>query len=66
MEEDFPQNSQNNNDERGKMVVTDPKIIRVVLHEQKMQILNILIHEMKNIQELREITQINQGQSSGI
>lgn len=61
MEEDFKQEGQNNNDICERLVITDPKVIRVVLHEQRLQILNILIHNMKNIQELRELTQMNPG-----
>ncbi len=61
MEEGFHQQDQTNTGVRDKLVVTDPKVIRVVLHEQKLQILNILVHEMKNIQELRDLTQINPG-----
>jgi len=44
-----------------KMIFTDPKIIRIILHEQKLQILNILLKEMKNIQELKDLTGINPG-----
>jgi len=61
MEEDANQVGQENTEVHDKLVLTDPKVIRVVLHEQKMQILKILLHEMKNIQELREITRINPG-----
>ncbi len=61
MEEEYNSPGQRGNNVRDKMVVTDPKVIRVILHEQKLQILQILLHEMKNIQELRELTQINPG-----
>jgi predicted transcriptional regulator len=61
MEEEFHQPSQTNTAVRDRLVVTDPKVIRVVLHEQKLQILNILVHDMKNIQELKELTKINPG-----
>ena len=61
MEEKFHQEDHANGDVRDKLVVTNPKVIRVILHEQKLQILNILVHEMKNIQELRNLTQINPG-----
>ncbi len=61
MDEDSNLIGQNTSGVRDKLVLTDPKVIRVVLHEQKLQILNILIHEMKNIQELRDLTQINPG-----
>ncbi len=61
MEEEFHQTGQTNFAVRDKLVVTDPKVIRVVLHEQKLQILNILVHDMKNIQELKELTNINPG-----
>ncbi|OLS12614.1 MAG: hypothetical protein RBG13Loki_3759 [Promethearchaeota archaeon CR_4] len=61
MEEDPSQVGQNNSLVREKLVLTDPKIIRVVLHEQKLQILNILLHDMKNIQEIREATGLNPG-----
>ncbi len=61
MEENSNPLGQNTSGVRDKLVLTDPRVIRVVLHEQKLQILNILIHEMKNIQELRDLTQINPG-----
>ncbi len=61
MEEDPNPPSQTTNNRRDKLVLTDPKVIRIVLHEQKLQILNILLHDMKNIQDLRDITQINPG-----
>ena len=47
--------------EEKKIIFTDPKIIRIILHEQKLQILNILLKEMKNIQELKDLTAINPG-----
>ncbi len=61
MEEDPNPPGQNTSGVRDKLVLTDPKEIRVVLHEQKLQIMKILVHEMKNIQELREMTHINPG-----
>jgi len=61
MEEDPNKSGQDNRFVRDKLVLADPKVIRVVLHEQKLQILTILLRDMKNIQELREITQINPG-----
>jgi DNA-binding IclR family transcriptional regulator len=47
--------------EEKKIIFTDPKIIRIILHEQKLQILNIVLKEMKNIQELKDLTGINPG-----
>ncbi len=61
MEEKSNQDDHANGGVRERLIVTDPKVIRVILHEQKLQILNILLHEMKNIQELKNLTQINPG-----
>ena len=61
MEEDSNPSSLNPNGPRDKLVLTDPKVIRVVLQEQRLQILNLLLYDMKNIQELRDITHINPG-----
>ncbi len=61
MNYEFNPQDQNSGGVRDKLVVTDPKVIRLILHEQKLEILKVLIHEMKNIQELKQITQINPG-----
>jgi DNA-binding transcriptional ArsR family regulator len=41
--------------------ISDPKVIRIILHEQKMLILHELILNMKNIQELSDATKLNPG-----
>ena len=46
---------------RESLTVSDPKEILIILHEQRMQILNELLHSMKNIQELSESTHLNPG-----
>lgn len=43
------------------LIITDPKEILIVLHDQRKQILNELLHTMKNIQELSEATHLNPG-----
>jgi predicted transcriptional regulator len=43
------------------MVISDPNLICILLHEQKRQILSAIFSEMKNIQEIKAKTGINPG-----
>jgi predicted transcriptional regulator len=61
MMDESGQNSAKDHQILEKLVISDPHQIRIVLHEQKMQILNILLHDMKNIQELKDLTGLNPG-----
>lgn len=44
-----------------KQIITDPATIRALFQKDKLQILNILLREAKNIQQLKEATKINPG-----
>lgn len=61
MPNDSDLNNSNSIPIKEKIIVSDPKLIRIILHEQKMLILNAILREMKNIQELKEITGLNPG-----
>lgn len=43
------------------ILVTDPSLVLVILHEKKRQILNILLNEEMNIQDLKKATGLNPG-----
>jgi hypothetical protein len=61
MPNDSDQNKINSIPIQEKIIVSDPKLIRIILHEQKLLILNEILREMKNIQELKEMTGLNPG-----
>ena len=46
---------------KNELILTDPQIIRIVLHNQKLLILNQLFTEMRNIKQLKKITGLNPG-----
>jgi DNA-binding HxlR family transcriptional regulator len=61
----MPQESEPNQfkakDRLKKKVLGEPAEIRMILQKDKLQILNILLKEEKNIQQLKEATGINPG-----
>ena len=43
------------------MEISDPKVVHVLFHEQKQQILKLLIENELNLKEIRDLTKINPG-----